>query len=149
MVGEPIGINIKWWSKKSIDLEAAINKYESFLRSWLLSNSSWLPIKNAWVASVAYPIFPDGFLHVHLDHIWHKYVASVSKVGIIPIHYGFGGRVRFNDENIFGIRGVFGVDLLSEEFPLDFFCELAPIVDLVPKSGLDVNLVVGMRLYFR
>jgi len=149
MVGEPIGINIKWWSKKSIDFEAAIDNYESFIRSWLLSNSSWLPIKNAWIVSVAYPIFQDGFMHVHLDHIWHKYVTSVSEVGIIPIHYGCGGRIRFENKNVFGIRGVFGVNLLIEQLPIDFFCELAPIVDVVPKPGLDINVVAGMRFYFR
>ncbi|MBN1780084.1 hypothetical protein JW948_03090 [bacterium] len=149
MIGEPIGFNVKWWRNKSIDLESAIEHYEFYLRSWLLSNTSWLPIKDAWVASVAYPVFHDGFLHIHLDHIWHKYIESVDEVGIISVYYGCGGRIRFADDNVFGIRGVLGTGIYSESFPVDVFCEIAPIFDMIPGSGLDLNVDAGIRFYFR
>ena len=120
MIGEPIGINIKTWTNKSIDLQSAIKYREFFLKSWLQSNSAWIPIKKAWVASIAYPIFPDGYLHMHLDHIWQKYIYSIDDIGLISTYYGCGGRVRFADDNMYGIRWVLGYDVYSEELPLDF-----------------------------
>lgn len=146
MLGEPSGLNIKWWCNESIDFEALINHYRSFANSWWTLKSVWLPRKNAWDFSLAFPIIPDGFLHFHFDYLWHNYRVFPSELGIVPLYYGLGGRIRFGDENHYGLRGVFGVDYLFIEFPIDVFMEIAPIFNVLPKIGMDFNMFIGLRI---
>jgi hypothetical protein len=148
MIGEPIGINLKFWSRRSCDVEVMLKYLSDFLRFWPQSESGWMPLKRSWVLAAAYPIFPDGFLHVHLDHLWHNYNLGPTEIGWLPFYYGTGARARFGDGDIFGIRGVLGVGLLFFDLPAEAFVELAPIVDFFPDWGMDFNMVVGMRFYF-
>lgn len=67
MIEEPIGVNIKMWTDKSIDLQSAIKYHEIFLKTQLLNHSARVLMKRAWVESIAYPTVPDGCLNNHWD----------------------------------------------------------------------------------
>ena len=76
-------------------------------------------------------------------------LQPTEEVGIIPLYFGFGARGRFGDDDALGARAVIGISLLLEEFPMDVFFEIAPIVDVLPDPGTDINVGIGARYYFR
>ncbi len=149
VIGESAGLSIKWWKLGSFDLKTGFEHHEAFLKSWFSSHSYWLPLKRAWAFQVSYPLIQDGYLHVHLDHLWHHYTFSHVDVGMFLFYWGLGARVRLDeDENVYGFRGVLGMSMLCIDFPVEFFLEAAPVYDIEPEYKLDYNAGIGIRIYF-
>jgi hypothetical protein len=69
----------------------------------------------------------------------------------LPFYYGFGIRTRFPSENsmYFGVRGVAGLMMYVKKLPVDVFFEIAPSFRLLPTTGLDLDMAVGGRYYFK
>lgn len=126
IVGEPTGISFKLWLGPLAAVDAAA----------------------AW--SFAKP----AALHVHADFLWHSYLLDVP-VGELPLYYGLGGRVKLvedRDEDSdfrLGARIPVGIEYLLGGAPLGFFFELAPVMNLMPKTSLGINFAIGGRVYFR
>ena len=119
ILGEPTGLSLKRWTGRTTAIDAA--------SAWSLGR----------VAS----------FHLHLDYLVHDFTFLRTNKGRLPIYYGIGGRIKFEDRTWVGIRFPVGVSYIFES-PLDLFVELGPILDLVPQTELTVSVFIGLRYYF-
>lgn len=91
--------------------------------------------------------------HIHADILHHNWDLLQDHFriteGKLPLYYGIGGRLRLGDETRAGIRLVVGVSYLFEDGPFDAFFEIAPIMDVAPKTKLNGNAALGLRYWFR
>jgi hypothetical protein len=121
VIGEPTGINGKIWTGDATAVDFAL--------AWELDNN-------------------DAF-NIHMDYLWHDYgVFNVTK-GRLPLYYGIGGRMLDHFDTHVGMRGVIGLNYLFARSPVDIFFEVAPVLDFVPDTDMDLEAGVGMRFYFR
>jgi len=121
VIGEPTGLNGKVWSGSATAVD--------FAMAWSLDNN-------------------EEF-NFHMDYLLHDYgVFNVTR-GKLPLYYGIGGRLLEASDTHLGIRGVLGLNYLFRRAPLDLFFEIAPVLDVVPETEMDVEGGVGMRFYFR
>jgi hypothetical protein len=121
IIGEPTGINGKIWSG---DYSAV-----DFAMAWSLDD--------------------DDAFNFHAGYLVHDYgVFNVTR-GRLPLYYGIGGRVLNASDTHLGLRGVLGLNYLFARSPVDLFFEIAPVLDIVPETEMDLEGGVGMRFYFR
>lgn len=133
MVGEPTGVSLKVWTSEM----------------------------NAFDAGLAWSLSGRDALHLHADYLWHNFEVFGEDIeeGQLPVYYGIGGRLVLlddepgndaddDDDAIFGVRVPVGINYLFEENPIGLFLEVAPIVNLVPSTDLDVDAALGARFYF-
>lgn len=121
MVGEPIGLTLKYWLNESWAVDGAIA--ESFHR--------------------------ENGLQLHSDILWHKFGVFDVSEGRLPLYFGAGVRGKFQDgDDEFGIRFPIGVTYMFDNRPIDVFFEVAPILTLTPSVRGDFNVVLGARFWF-
>jgi hypothetical protein len=125
IIGEPTGLSLKGWLSKTAAVDAGL--------AWSFVN--------------------DGSLHVHADYLHHIYDVFRVSSGKLPLYVGVGGRLKIknnkgNDDNRFGIRVPLGIVYMLESAPVDVFLEIAPILDLTPKTDVSVNGGLGFRYFF-
>ena len=122
IVGEPTGLDAKFWLGESSALQAAV---------------AWSTQKNT-------------SFHFHLDYIMHRFDLIDVKSGRFPLYYGIGGRfrVRDNSDDDLGIRIPIGLSYMFANDPFDIFVEVVPILDLVPDTDFDLNAAIGFRWFF-
>lgn len=116
---------------------------------------------NAWDAALGASWF--GRLRIHGDYLWSANVFNSSKAGMYfgvggAIGFGRGGGVLYrgrggewyyaNDDNgvAIGARGVVGLNFLPSQ-QVELFMELAPIIGLIPNTGVGWDGAVGVRYY--
>lgn len=65
----------------------------------------------------------------------------------MPLYVGVGGRVKFTEhgDNLAGIRVPIGVAYLLPEQRLEFYAEVAPILDVAPTTTVNRNGGIGIR----
>jgi len=89
--------------------------------------------------------------NLHSDYLFHSSNALYfNDQHPLDLYYGMGGRMKFDDDIILGVR--LPVGLLYEvenEGNADVFGEIAPIVDFIGKVGVDLHIAIGARYYFR
>lgn len=121
MIGEPTGISFKYWTSE----------------------------RNAIDAGLAWSLGRYDAVHIHGDYLWHNFsVFDDVEEGALPVYYGVGGRMVFAEEDaVLGVRVPVGMSYIFEDAPLDLFLELAPIVNLIPETDLDVNGALGIRVH--
>ena len=122
IAGEPTGVSAKYW----------------------LSSNSAIDVVAAWS-------FDDGdSFQLHGDYLFHQLNLFEVENQNFHLYYGVGGRFRFKDDKDtqFGIRIPVGLTYLFKKHPLDAFVETAPIVNLAPKTDLDIDVGIGIRFYF-
>lgn len=113
-----------------------------------VSASLWTSSSNAFSAGAAWHFVGDSSLHLHVDYLFYRFdIIDVTK-GDLPLYFGVGGRVRFDNEDKFGVRFPLGIAYHFENDPLELFLEIAPVLDLVPGTGLTGNSGIGIRYYF-
>jgi len=120
ILGEPTGISFKTWLNKDRAIDAAA--------AWSFGGN-------------------DAF-HLHADYLFHNRTLLNFDKNMIPLYYGIGGRLRFQDESKFGVRFPLGITFFIREAPIDIFLELVPILNLAPSTELDFNGAIGARYYF-
>lgn len=121
MIGEPTGINVKGWLTKNTALD--IGLAWSFVR--------------------------ETSFHIHADYLMHSFDVFETTENI-PLYYGIGGRIKIgdHDKSRLGFRMVGGINYIFRGAPFDLFLEIAPILDLVPKTELTANGGFGARFFF-
>lgn len=115
-----------------------------------ISGKYWVSEINAFDFGVAYSFFgSDNSFSLHADYLYHLMNAIESEY-TLPVYYGFGARLRTNENSKLGLgaRGVIGVALFSERYPLDFFFEIAPVFQLIPETELNFDIGLGARYFF-
>ncbi len=122
ILGEPTGISMKLWLDGSTALDGAV--------SWSLRDNG------------------EDKLHLHADYLWHSFNVLNDDSGLLPIYYGFGGRIIFKDKTRLGFRVPVGISWLLRGAPLDLFIEVAGIIDIIPDTDFDMNAGIGIRYVF-
>jgi hypothetical protein len=121
MVGEPTGLSAKMWGTRSTAMDLG----------------------------VAWSFADEVALHVHGDYLVHKPGPPDINVGGLLFYAGVGGRMKLEEDgNRVGVRFPLGVTYLFTQSHLDFFLEIAPILDLAPETKLMGNGGLGIRYYF-
>ncbi len=142
-VGEPTGLNGKWFLSKSGALDFGVG----------------------WVYSHYY--YGDG-AHLYVDYLWHP-TSLVSAPGFeLPFYVGVGlrywdfhycyQRVCDYGGSAIGLRIPVGISFDFNRVPLDIFLQLVPVIDFVNGDYYDryrnrehfgVDLSAGVRFWFK
>jgi hypothetical protein len=120
MVGEPTGASVKAWLSDSTAIDGGIG------------------------AAVAH----GGDLHLHADYLWHRFDLFDAPGARLPLYFGVGGRVRFDDDTRAGVRGPVGVAYMFDDIPVEVFGEVAPVLDFTPNVRFDFVGAIGARYRF-
>lgn len=115
-----------------------------------LNGKHWLSDSQAVDGGIGFSIFGKSNLQIHSDFLLHNERAFYfNDTHPLDLYYGIGGRMEFADEIILGARVPVGLVHKFEKENADFFGEIAPIFDLVGKTGLEIHLLFGARYYFQ
>ena len=120
IIGEPTGISLKYWLDRKYAIDGGL--------AWSLG----------------------GYFHVHADFLGHnrRLLRDINiKEGSFVLHYGIGARVKASSRTIVGIRIPLGINFIFRRLPFDIFFEIAPVVNLIPATTLDINGGIGFRFY--
>jgi len=121
ILGEPTGLSLKYWLNESFAVDGGLGG--SFHR--------------------------DNGVQLHSDVLWHKFDLFDVSTGRLPLYFGVGGRLKFEDgDDRFGIRFPIGVSYMFDHRPIDVFFEVAPILDVAPSVSGTFNVGVGARFWF-
>lgn len=133
MLGEPTGLTAKFWTSKDNAL------------AFCLGNSYL------------------GNLRIGADYLWHfnafnsKIVNMYSGPGIaLGIGESSGwwyhnkNKVWYKEDDGIGlgVRGVFGINIVPRNTPLEIFGELGVMVGFLPGTFTNVEGAIGIRYYF-
>lgn len=118
MIGEPTGITLKSWTNE----------------------------QNAFDVGLAWSLSGTDDLYVHADYQWHKPLEVEQ--GNLSFFYGLGARAIFSSDTFFGARIPLGLSYLAPEAPLEFYLEVAPVINLIPDTDGDADGGIGIRYYF-
>ncbi len=97
----------------------------------------------------------DGFMGYHFNHnfdahgdiLWHSFSSFDVSNGRLPFYVGAGGRILLGNDSQFGLRLPVGVSFLSSSQPLEFYAEVAPVIQLATSIGADIDGAIGIRIY--
>jgi hypothetical protein len=121
MLGNPTGLNAKYW----LDDDKAID------------------------GGLAFSFGKHTDFSIHSDYLLHKKSAFFfNDVHPLDLYYGLGGRFEFADNLELGLRVPVGVAHRFSDRPIDVFGEVAPILDFIGTTGMELHLAVGARYYF-
>lgn len=114
-----------------------------------LNGKYWLNSTSAVDAGLAWSVGKGQDFSLHSDYLLHKEAAFYfNDVHPLDFYYGVGGRMEFSDEIELGVRVPVGVAHRFIAESADVFAEVAPIIDLVGRMGLELHLLFGGRYYF-
>lgn len=115
-----------------------------------LSLKSWTGGNNALDLGLAWSLDRYDAVSIHGDYLWHNYEAFQEvDEGTLPLYYGIGARLTFNENTdaVIGGRVPVGINYLFEDAPIGLFLEVAPTINLVPSTYFDVDGGLGIRFY--
>ena len=114
-----------------------------------VSAKGWVSSRSAIDAGLAWSFRGDGYIHAHMDYLWHFHDLTNVAQQVIP-YIGIGGRITgLRSAATAGVRVAGGLSWLPDGAPIDVFIELVPIVDLAPETRLSADGGIGARFYFR
>ncbi len=114
-----------------------------------LNGKYWLNGERAIDAGAAWSFGKNSDFSLHSDYLLHKKSAFYfNDSHPLDFYYGIGGRMEFSDDIELGVRVPFGLVHELEAQSADVFGEVAPIVNLLPGTGLELHLLIGARYYF-
>jgi hypothetical protein len=115
-----------------------------------VSGKLWLSQTTAIDGGLAWSSAGDGDLHLQGDYLVHDFGLFEVDRGALPVYYGIGGRIKFNDEgrDRVGVRVPVGLAYIFESSRVDLFMEIAPILDLAPDTDVTANGGIGVRYFF-
>jgi len=118
----------------------------------------WTNYENAFVVDIGSSYF--GSPRIDGDYLWHfnAFRSNIVKLYAGPgvaIGLGNGHGFFYNDEGFYvrtggaglGVRGVFGVNVIPQTTPLEFFFEVGLLVGIAPDFGSAVDAALGLRFY--
>lgn len=132
ILGDPTGLTLKFWTQRN----------------------------NAIVIDVGESYF--GSPRIGVDYLWH---FDAFKSNIAKLYAGFGGVLGIGQGRGFyysehhgfyyrsdngaglGVRGVFGVNVIPRNSPLELFLEVGLLVGLSPSFGSAGDVGLGIRYY--
>ncbi len=127
IIGDPTGLSVKLWTGNNTALDGAVAW--SFIGRHSDNNHNQV-------------------LHVHADYLYHNFNLFKIEKGRLPLYYGVGGRIKFEEESRVGIRIPVGLEYIFEGNYVDMFLEVVPLFDLTPKTEFWFNGAIGIRYFF-
>lgn len=130
MIGNPSGFSAKMWLDEQMAIDGAVGVARSEF-------------------------------DIHASLLWHVFGWTKNSTVIsptmkqaddnkeLPLYFGIGPRLLFEDDREFGIRFPVGITYLPNSKPWDFFFELAPVFRLSPSTGFNGDFAIGARYYFK
>jgi hypothetical protein len=114
-----------------------------------LNGKYWLGNNRAVDGGLAYSFGRHTDLSIHSDYLLHNDSAFyLNDTHPLDLYYGIGGRMEFADDIEIGVRIPVGLVHKMNDGEADIFGEIAPIVDLFTKTGLEIHFAIGARYYF-
>jgi hypothetical protein len=114
-----------------------------------LSLKQWLDKSHAVDGGMALSLGKKSNFSIHSDYLFHNEGALIFQDNHpLDVFYGIGGRMEFSDDIELGVRLPIGVAHRFENEHADVFGEIAPIVDFIGRTGLELHLAIGARYYF-
>lgn len=114
-----------------------------------LSGKYWLSETRAVDGAMAFSLGKKTNFNIHSDYLFHKEGAFVfNDDHPLDLYYGIGGRMEFSDDIELGVRLPLGLAHRMENKTADIFGEVAPVVDFIGRTGLELHLAIGARYYF-
>jgi hypothetical protein len=109
----------------------------------------WLSGVEAVDGGLGFSIGKNTDFNMHSDYLWHKRESFyLNDVYPLDLYFGLGGRLEFSDDIEIGIRLPIGFSHDIKEKSADVFAEVAPVVEVITKKGLEMHLLFGGRYYF-
>lgn len=108
----------------------------------------WVSPNGAVAGAMAWSFAGNGHLHIHVDYHRHSFNLFNVDKGKLPVYYGIGAKVVFQDDPILGARIPLGINYIFEDAPLDVFAEIVPGLRLIPGTEFDLAGGVGIRYFF-
>ena len=125
----------------------------------------WQSRENSWDAAIGTSHL--GEPHIHADYLWH--FNDVFNSRVVTLYAGVGGVIGFGERGhyvwyrgdkhydkwwwdednrmLFGVKGVFGLNIIPRNSAVDIFLELDPVLGISPAFGFDIMPSVGIRFY--
>lgn len=126
-----------------------------------LTGKIWIDRENAVALSVGNSYF--GALRITGDYLWHfnsfnskvvtLYAGPGAVIGIGEsggwIYKKKGDYYWARNENDIGIgvRGIFGINIIPRNSPIEFFAEVGALVGVIPSFGSSAEGAIGIRFY--
>ena len=133
ILGDPFGATVKYWTSSQNALVGDIGGSGDF-----------------------------GNPRIQVDYLWHfnAFRSNVVKMYAGPgLAIGFGreysdfryfrGEDQPNNPTTvgFGMRVMFGLNIIPRRLPLEIFAELGPLIEFSPGTGVALDGGVGIRFY--
>ena len=133
ILGEPTGLSAKLWT-------SPINAFD-FGLGWSVGGDRLGNYNGHYDGR--------GRMHFHMDYLWHAFHAIESSERF-PLYYGIGGRINTGAgyDGSLAIRGVFGIEWMPHNTPVDVFLELVPSLQLTSSTGFGMDAGLGARYFF-
>lgn len=114
-----------------------------------LNGKYWLSGDRAVDGGVGMSWGTHSNVSIHSDYLLHNEAAFyLNDVHPLDLYYGIGGRMEFADDIELGVRIPVGLVHNIDGGSADMFAELAPIVDFVGRTGVELHWLFGGRYYF-
>lgn len=110
-----------------------------------ISGKYWIDKDNAIDAAIGFDRFS-----VHADYLFHLWNIFPQTGGGDFGGY-FGPGLVFKDkkhDNMVGVRFALGAVFEMDTYPVEFFAELVPVLELSPESDLNLDGGIGVRYFF-
>lgn len=115
-----------------------------------INGKHWLDGNQAVDAGIGFSVFGKSNLQIHSDFLLHKESAFYfNDTYPLDLAFGIGGRMEFADDIIIGARVPVGLVHKLEKENADVFAEVAPILDFIGKTGVELHILFGARYYFQ
>lgn len=124
-----------------------------------LSAKLWLDEDEAIDLAAAWSISGTESFQLHADWLIHRYdlIDTDPEQGRAPLYYGVGARFKAHEDNgrgngdedaTLGVRVPVGVAFEFAQVPFDVFGEVAPVLDVIPDTDIDLSIAIGGRFWF-
>jgi len=114
-----------------------------------LNGKYWKDSTHAIDGGFAMSLGHSTNVSVHSDYLFHRPESFyLNDIYALDLYYGAGGRMEFSDSPEVGVRVPVGLLYNTENRQSDIFAEVAPIVDFIGRTGLELHLLIGARYYF-
>lgn len=93
--------------------------------------------------------FDASDYNFHADYLSHNYDLLNARESNMIFYSGYGIRVvddrNDNEDTTVGVRLPFGVTYLMEDPRIDVFGEVAPRMDVTPRTNFGLDIMIGVR----
>lgn len=90
----------------------------------------------------------EQYFQINLNYLWIKSNIFKNPKAPFDLHYGIGGRLRGSKETRLGPRFPVGLSHFFRDPPIEVYFEVAPVINLITRTDLDIDVGLGGRFYF-